>query len=81
MSDIDQMDDITPLITRAFAVALGHILREKEGIVVKLDDGAMTVVVHRGDDEIRVSDHTDDAEMCAYEGGQMLWLHDDAPMH
>lgn len=71
---LEDDDQTGILITSAFAVALGHMLRDTEGIVVKIDK--RTLVVYRKDSQIKVDDNSDDPEMCAFESGQMLWLHD-----
>jgi len=67
-----------------FAGALGSLLKEDEGVVVKirgdmnlgfpgiLDSGVNTVIVYNKDNQIRI-----DSTNSKYLNGQMVWYHDD----
>lgn len=76
--DMNDPDD-TLLAAQIFAVALGHILRESEGVCVEVSVDAdqyetdkMKFFVYRSDDRIYI-DHADDESV---ENGMMVWMNE-----
>jgi hypothetical protein len=56
-----------------FAVALGKLLKEKEGIVVEI--AGEKCIVFNADEQIQIEEC--DEQSAHLECGQMLWLHDE----
>lgn len=65
-------------IISCFGVALGHFLKENEGIIVELIDQNKYMVVHQNGKIAIIGTSEEDKHL---ENGQLIWYHSDEPLH